>query len=290
LITTKTASLAWHEIGDCQHRGYAVRVLIIDLIVLISLAIPETVRADVVTGRSNDKTRVDRPAAETLVRTRPKGSSAALIREAYADRIESMALANRDALAEAIAAGRIVQFSHEGANVTLRLDGDHPIGEKDLAAQHLYIAALPETLGCLLHVASRVTSGPLEVTSLVRHLEYQDELARGNSNANATVPTHTMGLAFDISRKTSPEVANELRAVLEQMAADGDLFYIAERKQAVFHVVPTPERRAFYAAVFETLRHMPAAPVEEQVSIETIPLPQPEEPAHWLAPFLALWD
>ena len=178
------------------------------------------------------------------------------IRKAYAGEMRELSLRNRAALRDAHDAGQLTVVADLASahNIRLRLDGRHPIGELDLANQELYLAARPETIGCLLQVASRVQSAPLEVTSLVRHAGYQRALARRNANARTQVPTHAMGLAFDISiLHAPPGTAAEIRDVLEHMAAAGDLFFIAEQQQLVFHVVPTPGRRDYHAAVAHVL-------------------------------------
>jgi hypothetical protein len=128
-------------------------------------------------------------------------------------------------------------------NIAPRLDGPYPIGEKDLANQISYIAARPATIGALLDIASRVTSGPIEITSLVRHSEYQGALRATNKNATTSVPMHTMGLAFDIALVNTPlETVYEIRHVLERMRDAGEILFIGERRQLVFHVVPHPSR------------------------------------------------
>jgi hypothetical protein len=146
-------------------------------------------------------------------------------------------------------------------NLRPRLTGAHPIGEKDLPHQPAYVASRPATLGLLLHVASRVRSTRLEVTSLVRHEEYQRALQRTNPNARTALPTHAMGLAFDISILNVPIAAGrEIRDVLRTMRDEGALFFIAETRQLVFHVVPAPGGAQFYAAVFGGLTAVPAPP------------------------------
>ena len=114
-----------------------------------------------------------------------------------------------------------------------------------------YIAARPETIGALLEVASRVRSGPLEITSLVRHSEYQEALKTTNGNANTSVPMHTMGLAFDIALVNTPlKTVYEIRDVLRRMQAAGDILVIGERQQLVFHVVPHPSRLGHFMDVY----------------------------------------
>jgi hypothetical protein len=130
-----------------------------------------------------------------------------------------------------------------------------------------------------------VPSADLDVTSLVRHRDYQKSLARRNANARASVPTHTMGLAFDVSILNVPlSVAREIRDVLTRMSKDGDLFYIAERQQLVFHVVPAPKRRVFYAAVFETLTNVPRTELPEPPWPVPGSVPVPMAPATAGAP------
>jgi hypothetical protein len=161
-----------------------------------------------------------------------------------------------DAYAElegALATGGVVYLPADPLrfNLNPRVAGLFPIGEKDLLNQESYLAARPETLGALIEVASRVKSGPLEVTSLVRHSEYQETLKKTNGNANTSVPMHTMGLAFDIALINTPlATIYEIRDVLEEMQAAGDLLVIGERQQLVFHVVPHPSRLGHFMDVY----------------------------------------
>lgn len=136
-------------------------------------------------------------------------------------------------------------------NLRPRLEGANPIGEKDLGNQASYLSARPATIGCLLAVASRVTSGPVEVTSLVRHAEYQDALRATNWNATTNMPMHTMGLAFDIAIVNTPlQTVYEIRDVLRQMRDAGDILFIGERRQLVFHVVPHPSRLGYFTDLY----------------------------------------
>jgi hypothetical protein len=136
-------------------------------------------------------------------------------------------------------------------NLAPRLDGPHPIGEKDLGNQANYLAARPATIGALIVVASRVRSGPVEITSLVRHAEYQAVLRTTNGNASTSVPMHTMGLAFDIALVNTPFArAQEIRRVLQEMRAAGDILFIGERHQLVFHVVPHPSRLGYFTGIY----------------------------------------
>jgi hypothetical protein len=65
------------------------------------------------------------------------------------------------------------------------------------------------------------------------------------------VPTHALGLAFDIAIVNTPlPTVMELRNVLRKMSDAGDLFVIAERQQLVFHVVPNPSHFGWYAEIY----------------------------------------
>ncbi len=184
----------------------------------------------------------------------PQSADASLaIRQLYTDYLNLLVLDGYDDLESALGNGGLAPLPPDPLrfNVRPRIDGDHPIGEMDLGNQASYLAARPATIGCLLDVAARVTSGPLEVTSLVRHLDYQDELRTANANAITSVPMHTMGLAFDIALVNTPiETVTEIRHVLEQMRDAGDILFIGERRQLVFHVVPHPSRLGYFTDVY----------------------------------------
>ncbi len=189
-------------------------------------------------------------ALERMMRSLAYDSARAAIaiRDSYDDHLELLYLREYEAMEGALATGGLVPLPlGPRFNLRPRLDGPHPIGEKDLTNQNSYLAARPFTIGCLLDIASRVQSGPVEITSLVRHGEYQDALLRTNPNARTAVPTHTMGLAFDIALvNSSMETAIEIRDVLLDMRDAGDLLFIGERNQLVFHVVPHPSRLGFF--------------------------------------------
>jgi hypothetical protein len=173
----------------------------------------------------------------------------AAIRALYHDHLDLLMLDEYSELAGALDNGGLVPLPEEPQrfNLAPRLEGAHPIGEKDLDNQSSYLAARPATIGTLLDIASRVQSGPLEITSLVRHSDYQEALRTTNVNATTSVPMHAMGLAFDIALvNTRLETVYEVRDVLQRMQADGDILFIGERHQLVFHVVPHPSRLGHY--------------------------------------------
>jgi hypothetical protein len=186
-------------------------------------------------------------------------AQAAAIRASYAHEVQRLAVRDRRELAAAVDTARLVPLpAGVGQNIRVRRRGAHPVGEMDAPYQHLYATARPETIGCLLHVAAGVPSGTLDVTSLARHRAYQQRLARRNANARTDVPTHVMGLAFDVSVLYEPlTVAANLRDTLRSLSANGDLFFVAEQRQLVFHVVPAPARREYYAALYHAVALFP---------------------------------
>ena len=190
-----------------------------------------------------------------MVQLAPQSAKASkAIRKAYRAHLDLLVLDRFDQLEGALANGGLAPLPADPLQFNLepRLSGPSPIGEKDLDNQVSYIAARPATIGALLEIASRVKSGPLEITSLVRHTEYQGALRATNVNAATSVPMHTMGLAFDISLVNTPlPTVYEIRDVLLKMRNAGDILFIGERRQLVFHVVPAPSRLGHFTEVYE---------------------------------------
>ena len=204
---------------------------------------------------------------------------AAAIKRLYRPHLDLLLLNGYSDLEGALATGGLAPLpAHPGRfNLAPRLDGLHPIGEKDLGNQGNYVAARPATIGALIVVASKVRSGPVEITSLVRHGEYQAVLKATNGNATTSVPMHTMGLAFDIALVNTPLArVQEIRRVLQDMRAAGDILFIGERQQLVFHVVPQPSRLGHFTAVY----HQAVGAVSGVQTIEVVaPGPPRLEPA-----------
>ena len=204
---------------------------------------------------------------------------AAAIKRLYRPHLELLLLNAYSDLEGALATGGLAPLPArpERFNLAPRLDGPHPIGEKDLGNQVNYIAARPATIGALIVVASRVRSGPVEITSLVRHAEYQSVLKGTNGNATTSVPMHTMGLAFDIALVNTPTSrVQEIRRVLQEMRAAGDILFIGERQQLVFHVVPQPSRLGYFTGIY----HQAVGAVSGSQVVEVVaPGPPRVEPA-----------
>ena len=199
--------------------------------------------------------------------------ASASIKKAYREHLNLLVLDEYASLETALTTGGVVPLPADPLrfNVKPRVDGMFPIGEKDLDNQASYISARPATIGALLDVASRVKSGPLEITSLVRHSGYQGALRKTNGNANTSIPMHTMGLAFDIALVNTPlATIYEIRDVLRQMQNEGDILVIGERQQLVFHVVPHPSRLGYFTDVYA--RAMAASVVADGVTIPAAPV------------------
>jgi hypothetical protein len=213
---------------------------------------------------------------------------AARIVDAYRLASQYRPFEDRTALLSGSASGIVRPLPEDAGrfNIRPRLQGAHPIGEKDLPYQSLYVSAHPGTLGLLLHVAARSPSAALDVTSLVRHHAYQRALQRTNPNARTAQSMHAFGLAFDISILNIPlSAAVEIRDVLRQMRDDGSLFFIAETRQLVFHVVPNPRRLDLYAGMFEALTALPPPPPPVRRT-PVAPLPPDAPPPPMLASVL----
>lgn len=214
-------------------------------------------------------------------------ADALTIKEEYRPLMDSTMFEDEQALRTAMAEGKIVPLSSvELPHLQPRLWGHSPIAERDLENQELYVALRPAAMGMLIDITRRVEHGPVEVTSAVRSAEYQRALTRGNSNANTDVPTHVMGYAVDIGLKYSSEAtAKDLRRVLEDMREAGDIYFIAERNQLVFHVVPVPERIPHFQALYYKTRAAVEAP--EPVVWEPSPVPEPDDPR---GPLTRVWS
>jgi len=201
-----------------------------------------------------------------MAELRPQSrQDAQTIKSAYGPMAKRSTFVNREDMEAALETDELALVAEHTAplNIALRLNGRHPIAEKDLANQASYLGARPAALGLLYEIAGRVQSGPIEVTSLVRHLEYQRALGATNGNARTDVPTHAMGMAFDIALVNTPlDTVYEIRDVLREMRAAGLLYFIGETQQLVFHVVPRPGWLGYFEAVHMARLHAPVPPLD----------------------------
>lgn len=189
-----------------------------------------------------------------MVKLAPSSAHASkTIRREYRQHVDLLVLPRYKSMTRALSTGGLVPLPGrpEDFNLRPRVEGSSPIAEKDLGNQASYIAARPATIGALLEIAAQVKSGPIEITSMVRHTEYQNSLRATNANAVTSIPMHTLGLAVDISLVNTPiERVYEIRDVLVRMQRRGDILFIGERRQLVFHVVPHPARLGYFTEVY----------------------------------------
>jgi hypothetical protein len=190
--------------------------------------------------------------------------------------------ADRASLAAAASEGRVRPLPSGAGSIRIRprLTGLHPIGEMDLVHQDLYVAADAAAIECLIRIAASLPSGTLDVTSLVRHDDYQKRLARSNVNAARSASMHATGLAFDISVLNVPSsTARAIADVLLQMRAAGDLYFIAETQQLVFHIVPAASRLREWKEIrdFTDTAGEPARLAEGPRLLDLAEVPQPPE-------------
>ena len=217
-----------------------------------------------------------------MAELRPQSQrDARTIKAAYGPLVRSSMFVNRGDLEAALELDELALIPDhpEPLNIMLRLNGRHPIAEKDLDNQAMYLGARPAALGLLYEIAARVESGPIEITSLVRHQQYQRELGSTNGNARTEVPTHAMGMAFDIALVNTPLARSyEIRDVLRGMRDAGMLYFIGETQQLVFHVVPTRASLGYYEALHWAKLHRPAPaslPVPDIDALMRRPIPPP---------------
>lgn len=217
-------------------------------------------------------------------------ADALAIKDVYRPLMGSTMFEDEEALRRGVEEGSLVPLSSvELEALQPRLWGHSPIAERDLENQALYVALRPAAMGMLVEITRRVNHGPVEVTSAVRSEAYQRALSRGNSNANTDVPTHVMGYAVDIGLKyASEETAKDLRRVLDEMRDAGHIYFIAERNQAVFHVVPAPAHFAHFETVYAqtlALQQLPAS--ESEPGWVPSPVPEPHDPR---GPLAKMWS
>ena len=257
--------------------------------------VPVLALATVLLG-SGSAVTAQHPSIYTMVsELRQQSRTDALtIKEEYRPLMATAIFTDRDHLRRATDAGELVPLSAIAMpHVQPRLTGESPIAQKDLENQSLYVALRPAAMGMLIDISRRVAYGPLEVTSVVRTAEYQRALMRGNGNANTDVPTHAMGYAVDIGLKFAPEsTAKELRRVLEEMRASGDIYFIAEANQLTMHIVPVRSRIPHFEAIYRQARTAAEqpAPVPSPEPEQTVPAPVSTPPPTETSRFAGVWS
>jgi len=139
----------------------------------------------------------------------------------------------------------------------LRTSGVGAIGSWDLKNQNYYLQASPSAIGTLTYIAYETRRlfdelkpkgekfVPLEVTALVRPLDFQEKAAVGE------LPVHCTGQVFDLAFDLLPPHEKEcLNFVLEDMGWNGYLGF-AEESAGTMHVGCSPSARDFFIKVYE---------------------------------------
>jgi soluble lytic murein transglycosylase-like protein len=143
---------------------------------------------------------------------------------------------------------------------SLRKSGAGAIGSYDLKNQEVYLQASPSAIGALTYIAfetRRLHAAlkpkgeqfvPLEVTGLVRPLDYQAE-----ADMKSEFSSHCSGQVFDINySKLPPKELECLRFVLEDIGWDGYLGFVEESpKNGTLHIGSAPAARDFFTRVFQ---------------------------------------
>lgn len=139
----------------------------------------------------------------------------------------------------------------------LRTSGSGAIGSWDLKNQNYYMQASPAAIGTLTYIAFETRRMfdalkpkgekfiPLEVTALVRPLDYQEKAGDGE------LPAHCTGQVFDLAFDYLPPHEKEcLNFILEDMGWDGYLGFV-EESGGVMHVGCSPSSRDFFIKIYE---------------------------------------
>jgi len=131
-------------------------------------------------------------------------------------------------------------------------------GIRALKTATMPLAAERSTIGCLLFVADQLEKlqgkryTGFETSSMVRALDATDSAGAGSSRSkardDASLPMHTLGWAFDLTRKPlSKDTVRDLTFILTDLRLAGLLTFAEEGKPKDFHVVRHPD----YAPRFE---------------------------------------
>ena len=174
-------------------------------------------------------------------------------------------LKNIDELKEAIKKNVLVSAPDNPKyfSYALRRQGGQGIGSADLQNRDLFATDTPEVIGALETVAFETrrcweqarSKGekfiPLEVTSMIRTLDYQELLHHSNPNSRTKFPSHTIG-AVDVAFATLPKTEQKcVRFVVQDIGFDEYLGYFDEHEaQKTLHFAPSPHHADFFLSVY----------------------------------------
>jgi hypothetical protein len=150
---------------------------------------------------------------------------------------------------------------------TLRKTGAGAIAEHDAANQEYYLQASPSVMGTIAYIAfetrrlheSMKPKGerfiPLEVTSLVQPLDYEQQRLAGNGQEG---PSHCTGQVFDINYGSLPSGQKEaLNFVLADLGWEGYLGFVRDSGNTnTLHIGAAPSARNFFEKIYnQALEH-----------------------------------
>lgn len=134
------------------------------------------------------------------------------------------------------------------------------VGDMDPDNAEYYWAAKPETLGMMLTIAGEYKkklkdrNAVINVSGLMRTLEYQNILSEYTYWADQGRSTHTNGSTIDIT--VHPHYVKDvnkidtLYAILKDLHEKEEIFFIDESGNSCFHVCINPEYREKYKNIF----------------------------------------
>lgn len=135
---------------------------------------------------------------------------------------------------ELLSEGQLLDVPEEGNGYILqKLTYSRPVLNKDALA----------VLNEISDLFYEETSKKLSISSLTRTMQTQRKLSRVNSNAAIGESAHAYGAAFDISYSQYNNVRGrnyiyerKVQQILDDLVADGRIYYIKEKSQPCFHV------------------------------------------------------
>ena len=147
----------------------------------------------------------------------------------------------------------------------LRTAGIGSLGEADPEHRDVYLTASPHVLGALMYISFETRRlhealnprgerfVPLEVTALVRPVEYAKQIGRDLNGNRIHFDPHCTGQVFAISYANLPPNQREcLNFILDDMGWMGYLGFIEESPGSeTMQIGSSPSSREFFAGIYE---------------------------------------
>jgi soluble lytic murein transglycosylase-like protein len=150
----------------------------------------------------------------------------------------------------------------------LRTTGAGSLGEADPENRDVYLTASPHVLGALMYISFETRRlhealnprgerfVPLEVTALVRPVEYAKRIGRDLNGNRIDFDPHCTGQVFAISYANLPPRQREcLNFILDDLGWMGYLGFIEESPGSeTMQIGSSPSSREFFATIYEEAR------------------------------------